>query len=137
MTTPTKYESAKLILELYDLRREEKMRISRDWWWSFNPKTAEDFGKAAMSADSAKLRQSIGYWEMAASLVNHGAIDEAMFTETNGEYLFMFAKVQPFLADLRAQDPRAFVNIEKLIKRQPNWEQQLEGIKAMIAKWTK
>ncbi len=127
----TKYESAKLILELYDLRREEKMREARSWWFTFKPKNLDDFHAAYKGPDSAKLRMVIGYWDMAAALVNHGAIEESMFFDTNGEFWFTFAKLQPFLADIRKTQPTLLVQLETLIMKMPGAHEKLEKIRTM------
>ena len=57
------------------------------------------------------------YWDMAASFVNHGAIDSEMFNDTAGEHVMVFAKIEPFLAELREmfQNPKAFQHLEKVI----------------------
>lgn len=89
-------QDAELILKLYELRREPRMRQARQWvMHEFNPKNLDellvvqrDFG-----ADQNQMwRQVIGYWEMAAALVLHGALDRELFLESNGENLFMVAK---------------------------------------------
>ena len=89
-------QDAELILKLYELRREPRMRQARHWvMHDFNPKNLDellalqrDFG-----ADQNQMwRQVIGYWEMAAALVLHGALDRELFLESNGENLFMVAK---------------------------------------------
>jgi len=89
-------QDAELILKLYELRREPRMRQARHWvMHEFNPKNLDellalqrDFG-----ADQNQMwRQVIGYWEMAAALVLHGALDRELFLESNGENLFMVAK---------------------------------------------
>jgi hypothetical protein len=130
-----KQQSAQLILQLYDLRREEKMRQSRDWWFLFSPKSVEDIHKAMASPDSWKMRQAVGYWETAAAIVNNGAIDETMFHESNGEFLLLYVKVQPFLAELRKSDPRLLVQVEKLIMHMPDHEKKLEGVRQMLARF--
>ena len=65
------------------------------------------------------LRQVTGYWSMAASFVLHGALSEELFLQpaVSGEMFIVFAKVHPFLKDLRekAGDPQMFGNIEKVI----------------------
>jgi hypothetical protein len=65
----------------------------------------------------AYLRMVTSYWDMAASLVVHEAIDSDMFDDTNGEHIFVFAKIEPILAELRAKwdMPDAFKNLEKVI----------------------
>jgi hypothetical protein len=127
----SKAKEADLILKLYDLRREETMRKARDWVIRFNPESMQDILDAVMNEQhSAYFRMVTSYWEMAAALVNHGAIDEQMFNDTNGEHLAVFAKIQPHLVEMRAQfGPQAFQNLEKLAMRTPDAEQRLASIR--------
>jgi len=114
---------AQLILQLYDLRREPEMRKARSWWLGeFWPQNADDFANVAWAVGTPEnnwLRQCGGYWSMAASFVLQGALNEEMFVQpaVSGEMYFMFAKVHPFLKELRAKmdDPQLFGNIEKVI----------------------
>ncbi len=126
----SKHHDADLILKLYDLRREETMRKARDWMISFNPNSMQDILDAVLSEQSAYFRMATSYWEMAASLVNNGAIDEDMFNDANGEHLVVFAKLQPFLADMRVQfSPHSFQHLEKLVMRVPNADQRLAELR--------
>ena len=78
----SKQEEAGLILKLYELRREDTMRKARDWYFrEFSPETMADFNSAMFSDKSAYLRMVITYWDMAAGLVNNGAIGIEMFDE--------------------------------------------------------
>lgn len=114
---------AQLIMQLYDLRREAEMRKARSWWAAkFWPRSADDFLKVMSAMDTQEnnwQRQVIGYWSMAASFVRHGALNEDLFLQpaVSGEMFILFAKVQPFLKELREKmgDPEAFGNIEKVI----------------------
>ena len=124
----SKVESADLILKLYDLRREEKMREARNWIFSFNPTSADEYFQTMMDPEvGGYLRMVTSYWDMAASFVNHGAIDAEMFNDTAGEHIMVFAKIQPFLAELRErfQNPRAFQHLEKLIMDMPDGAERL------------
>jgi hypothetical protein len=125
---------ADLILKLYELRREPVMREARNWFFSFNPTNAAEYMEAMMSENSGYLRMVISYWDMAASLVNNGAIDEQMFNDANGEHLFVFAKIEPILAELRQQwnQPDMLKHYETLVRRVPNNEQILAGIRERI-----
>jgi hypothetical protein len=125
---------ADLILKLYELRREPVMREARNWFFSFNPTTTAEYMEAMMSDNSGYLRMVISYWDMAASLVNNGAIDEQMFNDANGEHLFVFAKIEPILAELRQQwnQPDMLKHYETLVRRVPNNEQILAGIRERI-----
>lgn len=127
-----KIESANLILRLYELRREEKMREARDWFAHFDPQSAQDVVAAIMNeATSAYYRMVLSYWDMAAGFVNHGAIDEAMFNDANGEQIFVFAKIEPFVAEIRTMfnSPGMLKNLESLVMRQPDAQAKLEAMR--------
>jgi hypothetical protein len=124
----SKVESADLILKLYDLRREEKMREARNWIFTFNPTSVDDFWNTMMDPQvGGYLRMVTSYWDMAASLVNHGAIDAEMFNDTVGEHIMVFAKIQPLLPELRErfQNPKAFSHLEKVILDQPDGQERV------------
>jgi Domain of unknown function (DUF4760) len=129
-----KHEDADLILKLYDLRREATMREARNWFFSFNPTSAGEYMEAMMGEHSGHLRMVVSYWDMAATLVNHGAIDEQMFNEANGEHIFIFAKLEPILDELRQQwnQPDMLKNFEALVRRVPNNKEVLAGIRERI-----
>lgn len=136
----TKAESADLIMKLYDLRREATMRKARDWMFFFNPASAEDYMKTMMDPEvGGYLRMVTSYWDMAATFVNQGAIDAEMFNQTAGEHFLVFAKVEPFIAELRAmwESPEAMSNLEKVIMDSPNGAERLkktqEWMKSMAA----
>ena len=134
----TKYEDAKLILKLYDLRREETMRKARNWYIrEFNPGSIEDIGKVMMSEQSAYYRMVTTYWDMAASLVIHGAIDEEMFSDANAEHLVVFAKIEPFLAEMREMSgmPQYMKNLEKLVMRMPDASEYLTKLRERMKQW--
>jgi hypothetical protein len=129
-----KQADADLILKLYDLRREATMREARNWFFTFNPTNVAEYMEAMMGPNSGYLRMVISYWDMAASLVNNGAIDEQMFNDANGEHLFVFAKIEPILEDLRKQwnQPDILKQYEALVRRVPNNEEILAGIRERI-----
>ena len=129
-----KQEDANLILELYKLRREPVMREASNWFFSFNPTTPAEYMEAIMGEHSGPLRMVITYWDMAASLVNNGAIDEQMFNDANGEHLFVFAKIEPILEGLRQEwnQPEMLKHYETLIRRIPNNQEKLAGMRERI-----
>ncbi len=123
MSKKPTHADAHVILELYNLRREPEMRKARAWWLGeFWPNSVEDFTKvsAAMGTQENNwMRQVSGYWEMAASLAVHGAVSSDLFLEPSfsGEMFFLFAKVNPFLKELREKiSPTMLRNVEQLIK---------------------
>lgn len=124
-------DEAGLILKLYELRREAKMREARDWYFrEFNPQSMTDFSEALMGDHSAHLRMVVSYWEMAAALVNGGAISLDLFASTNGEHIGVFTKIEPLLADIRKMfGPRYAVNLEKLIDATPDGRAQVAAFR--------
>ncbi len=133
------YESADLLLKLYDLRRETKMRDARTWFIGFTPESTDDLFATLQGPSSASFRMVATYWDMAASFVLNGAIDEQMFNDANGEHIAIFAKIYPFLAEYRerTQLPHYLKNLETLIMRMPNAKERLattrERLKALAA----
>ncbi len=116
-------DDARLVLQLYDLRREPEMRKARSWWTTtFWPQTADEFMKISSAMGTQEnnwLRQVSGYWDMAGALVLHGTLSADLFLEggVSGEMVFIFAKVQPILKELRQKmnSPGLFSNVEKVI----------------------
>jgi hypothetical protein len=138
----SKQEEAGLILELYKLRREDTMRQARDWYFrEFNPESIEDFNNAMFSAHSGHLRMVVTYWDMAAALVNHGAISTDLFDDCNGEHLGVFSKIEPILGEIRqAYSPKFAANLEKLIDASPDGKkrvtmirEQMKAVRARLA----
>ncbi len=133
------YQSADLILKLYDLRREPKMREARTWFIGFTPETVDDLLDTLRGPNSAHFRMVATYWDMAASLVLNGAIDEQMFNDANGEHIAIFSKVEHLLAGYREKTglPHYLKNLEQLILKMPNARERLtatrERLRALAA----
>jgi hypothetical protein len=132
--TMSKQHDADLILKLYDLRREATMREARNWFFTFNPTSAQDIIEVLLGEHGGHYRMVVSYWEMAAAMVNEGAIDEKLFNETNGEHVFVYAKIEPVIGEIRAmfRQPDFLENLEKLIKRMPNIEERITALRARM-----
>ena len=129
---PTPFESAQLILKLFELRREPVMREARTWFVrEFHPDTVADVQAALAGPHNPHYRMVVGYWDMACSLVVHGAIDRQMFLDANGEAVATFAKIQPLLAEIRqvAIQPGFARHLEEVVMSVPGIEERLEGIR--------
>ncbi len=135
-------DEAGLILKLYELRREETMRKARDWYFrDFNPQSFAEFQSTMFGEHSGHLRMVITYWDMAAALVNRGAISLDLFNDANGEQIGVFAKIEPILGEIRkALAPQFAANLEKLIDATPDGRKRSaetrERMKAMRAQMT-
>jgi hypothetical protein len=131
---------AQLIMQLYDLRREAEMRKARNWFTAeFWPQSADEFMKVVNSfpsQENAWIRQVGGYWDMAASFVLQGALNEELFLQPgcSGEMFFIFAKVYPFLKEFREKtnNPDAFGNIEKVATGSKTARKRLERVSKNI-----
>ncbi|MGA2904980.1 MAG: hypothetical protein ABSD98_14185 [Candidatus Korobacteraceae bacterium] len=136
------YEDAKLVLKLYDLRRETVMRQARDFFATFSPSSFEEMMAvvgAFGSKENAYVRQVLTYWETAASLIVHGALDRALAEDTLGEMYFVYAKVQPFVKQMREtmKSPEFLQNVEKVIEGTPESRTRLTHMQERLAEFAK
>jgi hypothetical protein len=136
----TKPQDALVILKLYELRSETLMRAARAWFFTeFSPQSGREIVALLQSGEkqSAYYRMVASHWEVAAALVNNGGIDEAMFLAANTEHLVVFAKLQPFVAEIRETigEPDYLANLEQLVMRAPNVEKKLENRRRLIGRW--
>jgi len=133
-------EDARLILELYDLRREQKMREARDFMaQEFWPQSYDDFMKLVGtigSEENRHFRQTMTYWDMAASLVVHGALNYDLFQANSGEMYYFYAKMKPYLKELRQRLGQwtYIQHIEKVIEGSPKGREKLAIVEQSIAK---
>ena len=133
---------AELILKLYDLRREPEMRKARNWWLgAFWPESADDIVNLGMQLGTQEnnwLRQVSGYWNMAASLVEHGTLNRELFLEPSfsGEMFVLFAKVRPFLKEMREKmnNPYLYASVENLINSSKQSREFLKYMEGNVAK---
>jgi hypothetical protein len=104
--------------------------------FTFNPTSVQDVIDTLLSEHSGHYRMVLSYWEMAAAMVNNGAIDEKLFNETNGEHIFVYAKIQPVIEDIRAMfgSPDFLLNLETLVKRIPESEQKIIAMRERMKK---
>jgi len=115
-------EDAQIIMKLYDLRREPEMRKARAWFAGWWPNSADEILKVVQGGgtqENAWFRQVSGYWDMAASFVLRGALNEELFVDSGTEMLFTFGKLQPFVKEIRekANSPYLYARIEKVAGR--------------------
>jgi hypothetical protein len=113
------YDDVNLILRLYDLRREETLRAARTWFVKHcRVKTFAELNELCpMGSDTnAYFRQAVSYWDMAASFVTAGVLNQTLFFESNRELLFFWIRLQPVIGEIRAaySDPNYLKNLEKV-----------------------
>jgi hypothetical protein len=139
---------ADLLLRLYDLRREERLRQAREWFVrEFHADSMEDLYKRFPfgSGENDRYRMVLGYWEMAASIVNRGLINEELFFENGGELWTVWAKIKHLVPEARImwKNPYLFQNLENLAAKYEKWMEarapgavdlMFEQVKALAAK---
>jgi hypothetical protein len=121
----SEHESMMGILKLYELRSEETMRKARNWFATgFHPESTQDILQTLMGDHSAEFRMVTSYWDMAAAFVVFEAIDDEMFNAINTEHVLVYAKLQPFLTELRAVPgipPYLYLkHLEPVVQRLPD-----------------
>ena len=123
------HEQVNLLLKLYDLRREPKLREARDWFGAnFHVKTIEDVMQVCPpgSQGNAFMRQVLSYWEMVAGIANRGLIEEEFFFENTGEQWGAFEQVKPVLAAWREMfsSPKFLANLEENCTKLEAWRER-------------
>jgi hypothetical protein len=116
MANQATYDDANLLLRLYELRRDETMRKARQWLASFSATNPEHIQKLADrgSQENAYFRMVTSYWDMAASFVTSGVLNEELFLQNNGELLFVWEKSRPAIERSRVvmKNPNYMKNFE-------------------------
>ena len=126
MTTQATYDDATLILRLFELRRDEKLRKAREWYAAnFKPASLEDVDRIAPmgSTENAYMRMVVSYWEMAASFVVSGVLHQDLFFQSSGELLFVWERLQPI------------VEAQRAARKNPHLYRNLETVAGAFAKW--
>ena len=119
-----------MLLKLYELRTEPTLRQARAWFvFEFHPSTSQDVLVAWLGPghESAPYRMVTTYWDMAASLVVQSAIPAEMFNAANTEHVVLYAKLRPFLGDVRAitKYPDYLTNLERVVGMMPQAEERI------------
>ena len=120
------HAQAQLQLQLYDIRREEKLRAARAWVMEkYMPESVEEMNKLAPpgSQENAYLRMTVSYWEMTCQMLNAGLLNEDLFFQTTNEFYLLYARSKPGVADARKmyKNPRMWEHIEKASLRYEKW----------------
>lgn len=137
------HEQVNLLLRLYELRREPKLRQARDWFLAkFTASTPEEMQQQCPpgSEQNAFMRMVISYWDMCANIVNRGLIDEEFFFEHTNEQLVVWEKIKPAIPGARAmyKNPHIMAPLEEHCRRLEAWHEKrspgyMEGMRKIIA----
>jgi len=122
--------AAGLLLKLFELRTEPALRQARAWFvFEFHPSSPQDVLRVWLGPghESAPYRMVTSYWDMVAALVTQGAIPATMFNASNTEHFGLYAKLRPFLAEVRAAAnyPDYLLHVEKVVHTEADPEARI------------
>jgi len=129
METKPTHEQAQLHLQVYDLRREARLRQARDWFaQNYIAETFDDAMRIAApgTESGAFAGMVIGYWEQACALLNYGLLHEGLFFETSGEFFGVWELLKPVVPEFRERfaDQYLLANLERAAQRYEAWSEK-------------
>lgn len=143
MESKPTHEQAQLQLQLYDLRREPRLRQARDWFFkNYHVENFEDAMRVAapMTEGGTFFMMVVSYWDQACAFLNHGLLHEDLFFQTSGEFFGVWESVKPIIAETREKfvNQNFLSNLEKAAKRFEVWtEANAPGHIAAMRQWMK
>lgn len=136
-----KTDSASVVLNLYNLRRDAEMRAAREWYMTqFRPESAQGIVKLLTESfeGSRYYRMVTSYWDMAASFVINGAVDRDVFLGANTEHVAIYARVHPYLEEVQKMyRPTYLKNLQTLVLSMPDADSLITGRTKLLDGWGK
>lgn len=141
MASKPTHEQAQLHLQVYDLRRENRLRQARDWFQrNYHADTFEEAVRLAApgTENGTNVGMVIGYWEQTCALLNYGLLNDDLFFETSGEFFGVWEQLKAVVPQFRKEfnDPHLLENLEKAAKRFEEWsDKRSPGHIAAMRQW--
>jgi hypothetical protein len=128
MATKPTHEQAQLHLQVYELRREARLRQGRDWFFqNYIVNNLDDAMRiAAPGTEGGALAMMVlSYWEQACALVDYGLLHEDLFFETSGEFFGVWELVKPIVPQAREKfaDKQFLAHLESVAQRYEAWKE--------------
>lgn len=126
MDTKPTHEQGQLHLQVFEMRREAKLRQARDWFFRnyFAGSMQEAMQLAAPGTETGAFPMMVfGYWEQACAFLNYGLLHEGLFFETNGEFYAVWDRVKDIVPEGREmfKNSQFLANVEKAANRYEKW----------------
>ena len=126
MDTKPTHEQAQLHLQVYEMRREAKLRLARDWYFkNYHVETFDDSMRIAApgTENGALAMMVLSYWEQACALLNYGLLHEDLFFETSGEFFGVWELAKPIIPQGRERfaNKQFLAHVEKAAQRYETW----------------
>jgi hypothetical protein len=128
MVQPT-YDDANLLLRLYEIRREEKLRKARHWFlFEFQPPSWSELRERYFTGEEQDnyIRMVGTYWDMVCALVKQGVLNKDLFYATNGEHLAVWQKIKPWVEEARRerQNPLMYRHLQDIAEETVQWRRR-------------
>lgn len=143
METKPTHEQAQLHLQVYDMRREARLRQARDWFFrNYFVDNFEDAMRIAPPGSEGGIftMMVLSYWDQACALLNYGLLHEDLFFETSGEFFGVWERVKPIVQQARERfvSKLFLAQLEKAANRYQTWiETRSPGHIAAMRQWMK
>ena len=143
METKPTHEQAQLHLQVYEMRREAKLRQARDWFFKnyFADNLDDAMRIAAPGTEGGTFAMMVfGYWDQACALLNYGLLHEDLFFETSGEFFGVWDRVKPIVQQGRERfvNKQFLAHLEQAAIRYETWiEKRSPGHIAAMREFTK
>ena len=147
MSSKPTHEQAQLHLQIFEQRREARLRQARDWYFkNYFVDTPEENMKIAPpgSENGTNVMMVLSYWEQACALLNYGLLHEDLFFETSGEFFGVFERVRGILPQIRQQwvSQTFLAHLEKAAQRYEAWMEirnpgHLAAMRQFMQQWRK
>jgi len=129
MATKPTHEQAQLQLQLFEQRREPRLRQARDWFWqNYHPETFEESMRIAAPGTEGGtfVMMVMSYWDQACAMLNYGLLHEDLFFETTGEFFGVWEALKGVVPQGRERfkNPYFLSNLEKAAKRFEEWTEK-------------
>jgi len=126
METKPTHEQAQLHLQIYEMRREARLRQARDWFFQhyFADNMDEAMRIAAPGTETGAFAMMVfSYWEQACALLNYGLLHEDLFFEINGEFFGVWERIKPIVQEGRDRfvNQQFLAHVEKAANRYQTW----------------
>jgi len=120
------HEQAQLHLQIYDMRREARLRQARDWFFkNYFVENLDDWMRiGGPGTENGTLAMMVlSYWDQACAMLNYGLLHEDLFFETSGECFGVWERVKPALSQARElfSNQQFLAHLEKAGQRYETW----------------
>ncbi|HEX6501872.1 MAG TPA: hypothetical protein VF011_01405 [Terriglobales bacterium] len=120
------FEQGQLHLQIFEQRREARLRQARDWFFkNYVVESLDDVMRIAgpFTEGGTFAMMVLTYWEQACAFLNHGLLHEELFFETSGEFFGVWESVKPVIREFREKfnNKQFLTNLEQAAQRYEKW----------------